>query len=186
MHTQALTDDERRMAEENIGLARVAALRLLPSGKAVGMDWNELYSAACEGLLRGVRRYDPTISKPGPYLYGSCRFAVMNAMRDRRRANGGAVPLSLDTPVCEDIPDMTFGDLLPARVDVEAEVVLRIAFQQALAVCTPREQEAGNLYAHGLSEREIAKEMGVSQARVNLLIHSIRRRIAEQRKDVAE
>ena len=186
MLTQALTDDERRMAEENLGLARVAALRLLPSGKAIGMEWNELYSAACEGLLRGVQRYDPTISKSGTYLYGSCRFAVMNAMRDRRRAYGGAVPLSLDIPIDESAPDMTFGDLLPARVDVEAEVVRRITFQQALAVCTPRERDAGNLYALGLSEREIATEMGVSQARVNLLIHSIRRRIAEQRKDVAE
>lgn len=186
MHTQALTEDERRMAEANIGLARAVALRMLPSGQSVGMDWNELYSIACEGLLRGVQKYDPALCKTSGYLYRSCQLAVTNALRARRRSNDSAIVLSLDKQLCADDPSATFGALLPDKVDVEAEVLCRIEFKQMLALCTPREQEALRLYTLGFRQRGIAIEMGISQARVSYLLHSIRLKCATRRKKVAE
>lgn len=44
---QALTESQRRLVEQNIGLAGCAAARFRRSGKTVGLELDDLFSIAC-------------------------------------------------------------------------------------------------------------------------------------------
>lgn len=57
--TGRLTDFQRQLAESHIGLARRIAWKYLKACERLGMDWDDVFSIACMGLMRAVRTFDP-------------------------------------------------------------------------------------------------------------------------------
>ena len=96
---QALTESQRRLVEQNIGLAGCAAVRFRRSGKTVGLELDDLFSIACMGLVYGAQRYDPAVSRPGTYLYDCCQWMLLTELRHRRRKCRAGTVYSLDKPV---------------------------------------------------------------------------------------
>ncbi|MBQ2391502.1 MAG: sigma-70 family RNA polymerase sigma factor [Clostridia bacterium] len=78
--------DYQRLVEQNLGLAHACAHKM----KGKGIEYEELYSAACEGLVKAAKRFDED--------YG-CKFstyAVPVILGEIKRLfrDGGAVKIS--------------------------------------------------------------------------------------------
>lgn len=175
MHPKALTESQRQLVEQNIGLAGYAATRFRGSGKAVGLEWDDLFSIACIGLVYGARVYDPTISRASTYLYNCCRGMLLSELRRRRcRCRAGTV-CSLDRPIWPG-DDTVFGELLPDRTNVEEEALANIAMQRIMELSTPRERIVAIMHARGETQVEIAQALGVTQATVSRAKASLKKK----------
>lgn len=177
MHPKALTESQRRLVEQNIGLAGYVAARFRGSGRAAGLEWEDLFSIACMGLVCGARAYDPTISRPSTYLYACCRGALlMELRRSRYKCRAGTVR-SLDRVIRlgDDDAD-TFGESLPDKTNVEEEALANIIMQQILELATSRERIVAMMYARGSTQIEIAQALGTTQATVSRTMSSLRKK----------
>ena len=173
---QALTEAQRRLVEQNIGLAGCAAVRFKDSGKAVGLELDDLFSIACMGLVYGAQHYDPTVSRPGTYLYDSCQWMLLNELRHRRRKCRAGTVYSLDMPVVMGCEDVTYGDTLLAETDVEEEAIANVILQRMMELSTPRERIVAMMYANGATQAEIARSLGVTRASVSYTMSRLRQK----------
>lgn len=177
MHPKALTEAQRRLVEQNIGLARSVAARFWGFGRAAGLEWDDLFSIACMGLVYGAQRYDPAISRPGTYLYNCCRWVLLRELqRSRCQCRAGTV-CSLDEPIQQGSRVATFGELLEDDADVEEEVLTALAMQRAWESATPRERIVATMYASGATQRDISLSIGTSQTTVSNALHSLRKKV---------
>ena len=76
-----LTDSERALVTQHVRLAGLAASRTREYGRRVGFEFDELFSIACLGLVKGIRNFDPSISKPSTFLYTCCMREVLRTIR---------------------------------------------------------------------------------------------------------
>lgn len=177
MHPKALTEAQRRLVEQNIGLAGYAAARFRDSGKAAGLEWDDLFSISCMGLVCGARRYDPAVSRPGTYLYNCCRGSLLMELRHRRCKCRAGTAHSLDRVIWpEDGDAETFGELLPDKTNVEEEAIANIALQRIMELSTQRERIVAMMYARGLTQIEIAQTLGTTQSTVSRTMSGLRKK----------
>ena len=177
MHPKALTEAQRHLVEQNIGLAGYAAARFRGSGRAAGLEWEDLFSIACMGLVYGARLYDPAISRPSTYLYNCCRGMLLDELRRSRCECRAGTVYSLDRVVRlgDDDAD-TLGELLPDKTNVEEEALANITMQQILELATSRERIVAMMRVRGATQVEIAQALGVTQATVSRAVSSLRQK----------
>ena len=117
-------------------------------------------------------------AEAGGYLHRSAVNAALDVVRSRQRA--GWVPLepavvgggATDTQHASSAPD-------PERDQTNRE--LRANLRLAIARLSPRSAEIFALrYFEGLSNREIASLMGISQGLVAVLLHRTRARLRKE------
>lgn len=171
---QALTESQRRLVEQNIGLAGCAAVRFRRSGKTVGLELDDLFSIACTGLIYGAQRYDPAVSRPGTYLYDCCQWMLLTELRHRRRKCRAGTVCSLDKPVVMGHEVVTYGDLLMADADVEEEALTNVILRRMMELSTPRERIVAMMYANGATQAEIARSLGVTRSAVSATMSRLR------------
>ena len=134
MRPKALTESQRRLVEQNIGLAGCAAARFRRSGKTVGLELDDLFSIACMGLVYGAQRYDPAVSRPGTYLFDCCQWMLLTELRHRRRKCRAGTVYSLDMPVVMGREVVTYGDLLMGWFSCSS----RFCWRSRRAISSPR------------------------------------------------
>ena len=118
-------------------------------------------------LLRRGRNSDP-LENPESYL----RRAAINAALDviRSRHANQTVPLP------EDSSGLTPTE--PVRADVSG---LRLALTRAMAQLKPRPAEIFALrFIEGLSNRQIAQSLGISQVLVAVIVHRTRQQLRKE------
>lgn len=118
-------------------------------------------------LLRRGPKADP-LDNAESYLRRAAINAALDVVRSRRIE--ATVPL----------PDDTSGMIpqAPAQRDVSG---LRQALAQAMAQLKPRQAEVFALrFLEGMSNREIAKMLGISQVLVAVTVHRIRQHLCKQ------
>ena len=174
MRPKALTESQRRLVEQNIGLAGCAAVRFRRSGKTVGLELDDLFSIACMGLVYGAQRYDPAVSRPGTYLYDCCQWMLLTELRHRRRKCRAGTVYSLDKPVVMGREVVTYGDLLMADADVEEEALTNVILRRMMELSTPRERIVAMMYANGATQAEIARSLGVTRSAVSATMGRLR------------
>lgn len=184
MQKEKLTDAQRELVEANLGLARMAAWKFRESCAKVGIDLEDAMSIAYMGLIKGARSYDPSISKPGTYLMRGCELALLMELRKHRvlRLNA-AQTVSLETPICMDKDGgaiFTIAETIanpgPALDDA---CIASILMDDAMSHISPRQREILRLMQDGLSQHEIGRRIGCSQAYVSRLLAACRKQVRE-------
>jgi RNA polymerase sigma-70 factor (ECF subfamily) len=159
----AIPDELERAFREHHGLVFRTAYRI--TGDAG--DAEDALQAVFLRLLRRGRSADP-LENPESYL----RRAAINAALDVIRSRQAELTVPL--------PDENSG-LLPAT-RVQADVSgLRQALTRALAQLKPRPAEIFALrFIEGLSNRQIAQTLGISQVLVAVIVHRTRQQLRKE------
>jgi RNA polymerase sigma factor (sigma-70 family) len=136
-------------------------------------EWvrGEVYSAAVEGILRAIKRFDPSYGvKLSTYAYEYGKGYAYKEWRKWKK-----VSLSLDYEYeDEDGQKKSFEELLRVDEDVEERVSLGILLEEVAK--TQEEREIVRLLAEGYTFKEIAKKLKRSRTYVWQKIKSIRKR----------
>jgi RNA polymerase sigma factor (sigma-70 family) len=145
--------------------------------------FDDLVSAAQLGLLQAARRWEPTRA--------ACSFKtflwarMLGATRDELRANdhltraerravnaGGEEPrLATASLDADEIPS------LAATADKTDALVLRTAYEQALAAITPRHRNVWLLTQAGFDGVEIGEALGCTASRISQIRTETKRRL---------
>jgi RNA polymerase sigma factor (sigma-70 family) len=116
----------------------------------------DVTALAFERAFRRRGLFDPRRGSERAWLFGIARNAALDELRRRKR---NAAQVESRAPE----------EAEPARVEA---VLHRTTLQDALAGLTPRERELIALKFHaGLSNREIARVLGVSESNAGTLLH---------------
>ncbi len=119
--------------------------------------------------LRSLSRYDPGRASPKTWLLRIARNAVTDHLRALRRR--GSLHVSLDR-----VPDLVSRDESPEVRVVREERIQRLL--NASRRLRQTDQDILSLrYGSGLSNREIARDMGISQNAVAVRLHRALRRL---------
>lgn len=183
MQKEKLTDAQRELVEANLGLARMVAWKYRESCARVGIDFDDAVSIACMGLIKGVRRYNPALSKPSTYLIRACETAILMELRKHRSSTRCTMlTISIETPLHTDNEGnaLTLADVLenpgPAMED---ECIATILVDDAMCNLTPRQAEILRLMQEGMNQHEIGRIIGCSQSYVSRLVNACRKQVQE-------
>ena len=174
-----LTDSERALVTQHVRLAGLAASRTREYGRRAGFEPDELFSIACLGLVKGVRNFDPSISKPSTFLYTCCMREVLKAIRYQRSPKrSGLTIVSLDEPVrFSDRGEPTrIADTIPDQSsDLVEHVALKNDLARFLPFLPPAHRQILSMLYSGMTQTEIADSLGRTQASVSRTIQTLRR-----------
>jgi len=140
-------------------------------------EWvrDEVYSAAVEGILRAVKKFDPSYGvKLSTYAY---EYGKGYAYKEWRKWRKGGLSLDYEYED-EDGERGRFEDLLRADEDVEERASLGILLEEVAQ--TEEEKEIVRLLAEGYTFKEIAKKLGRSRTYIWQKVKSIRKRLKEE------
>ncbi len=159
-------------------LFRKHSRRVLAAAYRVTGSRQDAEDALQTVFLRLASRWDDIgLSRtPGPYL----RRAAVNAAIDllRSRAAAGTIPLD---DALNDPPDRHGAS--PERLHRDREFRRRL--RQALLALTDRNAQVFCLrYFEDLTNKEIAKALGLSQTRVAVILHRARKRLQPELLDL--
>jgi RNA polymerase sigma factor (sigma-70 family) len=136
-------------------------------------EWvrEDVYSAAVEGILKAIRRFDPSYGvKLSTYAY---EYGKGYAYKEWQKWKKGSLSLDYEYED-EDGERVPLEELLKADEDVEERVSLEILLE-GLAK-TQEEREMLRLLAEGYTFKEIAKKLKRSRTYIWQKIKSIRKR----------
>jgi RNA polymerase sigma factor (sigma-70 family) len=140
-------------------------------------EWvrGEVYSAAVEGILRAMRRFDPSYGvKLSTYAYEYGKGYAYKEWRKWKK-----VGLSLDYEYeDEDGERVCLEEKLKADEDVEERVSLGVLLEEVAK--TQEEREIVRLLAEGYTFKEIAKKLKRSRTYVWQRVKSIRKRVEKE------
>jgi RNA polymerase sigma factor (sigma-70 family) len=141
-------------------------------------EWvrEEIYSAAVEGILLAIKRFDPSYGvKLSTYAYEYGKWYAHKEWEKWRK--GG---LSLDYEYEDEDGERTsFEDLLRAEEDVEERVSLEVLLEELAK--TEEEREIIRLLAEGYTFKEIAKKLKRSRTYIWQKVKSIRKRVEREK-----
>jgi len=140
-------------------------------------EWvrEEVYSAAVEGILKAIRRFDPSYGvRVSTYAYEYGKWHAYKEWKKWRRGD-----LSLDYEYeNEDGERVPLEELLKVDEDVEERVSLEVLLEGL--VRTEEEREIIRLLAEGYTFKEIAKKLKRSRTYIWQKIKSIRKRLEKE------
>jgi len=141
-------------------------------------EWvrEEVYSAAVEGILRAIRRFDPSYGvKLSTYAYEYGKGYAYKEWKRWRREE-----LSLDYEYeDEDGERVRFEERLKADENVEERVSLEVLLEEVAQ--TEEERKIIRLLAEGYTFTEIAKKLGRSRTYIWQKIKNIKRRLEKEK-----
>lgn len=185
--TVRLTDSQRALVESNLGLARMVAWKNYKYYEQLGMDWDDVFSVACLGLMRAARTFNSEKSKASTYLTCGCKSELrMELRRQRARSRSAFATVSLQESYgrrgateqhIEDL--LVSNDPLPedAAIDAETEAHLR---QVLKCMRGTKKGRALSLRVNGKTQPEIAQILGCSQSNVSRMLSSMRKLLMEE------
>lgn len=169
-----LTDEQQRLVEANLGLARLAAARVERRMTAVGKGrrwtFEELTSAATLGLIRAARGFDPSRgTRFSTYATACCMTAVGRILDresrpvglgyGRRDATG-----QLSDASARQIETRGGGDPADAVADAELTEARRRLARKLLRRLDPAGRRVARLvFIDGLGFKGAARVLGVSR-----------------------
>lgn len=183
MQKKKLTDAQRQLIEENLGLARMAAWKYREPCAKVGIDWDDAYAIACEGIIRGVQRYKPELGRASTYLIRGCELAILMELRKfRQKCRAGFLTVSLSDIYCGDRDGnaLTIEDtVMDTRQSPEEESVTEIMLQSVMKKLTSRQKIILQMALDGFTQDEIGRALGLSQSYVSRLFIACKKQIQE-------
>lgn len=180
----SLTDAQRRMVEENLGLVGWMLGKLSTGIRASNLPWDDAEQAGRYGLCKAARSWNPDKGAFSTYA----AFAIRNEMiaacdttsvtsfgRDtmRKRPELRVHPLSLDVMLCEGVC------LIDMLADPAAHERLEdyVISKDIIRIFEDRERFILVRVAAGRSMAETARELGVTRQAIDQTIKRARRKM---------
>lgn len=183
-----LTDSQRALIESNVGLARSAAWKYFRSLARVGLDWDDVFSIACMGLMRAARTFNPERAKASTYLTYGCECELlMELRRQNAKARSAFTVISLDEARCQDRNgnNLFLKDSIVSREpSPEAVILERCSENQVWHMLegknNAKHKQVLDLRIRGLAQSEIACRLGYSQSYVSRILSKIKTRVEQE------
>ncbi len=140
-------------------------------------EWvrEEVYSAAVEGILRAIKRFDPSYGvKLSTYAY---EYGKGYAYKEWKKWRKGGLSLDYEYED-EDGERARLEDLLMADEDVEERASLEVLLEEVAK--TQEEKEIVRLLAEGYTFKEIAKKLNRSRTYIWQKVKDIRKRLERE------
>ncbi len=140
-------------------------------------EWvrEEVYSAAVEGILRAIKRFDPSYGvKLSTYAY---EYGKGYAYKEWEKWKKGGLSLDYEYED-EDGERARLEDLLRADEDVEERASFKVLLEEVAK--TQEEKEIVRLLAEGYTFKEIAKKLGRSRTYIWQKVKEIRKRLEKE------
>jgi RNA polymerase sigma factor (sigma-70 family) len=140
-------------------------------------EWvrEEVYSAAVEGILRAMKRFDPSYGvKLSTYAY---EYGKGYAYKEWEKWRKGGLSLDYEYEA-EDGERVSLEEMLKADEDVEERVSLGILLEEVAQA--EEEKEIVRLLAEGYTFKEIARKLNRSRTYIWQKVKSIRKRLKEE------
>ncbi|MFB9330056.1 sigma-70 family RNA polymerase sigma factor [Paenibacillus aurantiacus] len=185
-----LTEEQKELIETHIDLVRPIAIGFTPRGAIWGYGLEELIAEGRLALVIAVQNYKPDNPVPfEAYARSSIRGSIKNFFRDRARIirlprlellrikdTGGQEDsiLSLEYSPIGD-PEVTIETIVGVDMDYSIHDV-----SEFLDRLSPEEQQVINYRMAGLSQREIAQRMELSQMTISRMIQRIGKKYLQQ------
>lgn len=182
-----LTDAQRELVEYNIGIARSVAWKYYKAYIRYGMDWNDVFSTACMGLMRAMRTYDPQKAKNTSYLFHACRQELLMVIRKQSaKCRGAFETVSLqDACACNQRgEELRIEDVLPANEPMPDEAVINRDTEAEVrrilrSVSDVRDKRVLAMRMDGFTHKDIAQALNLSQSHVARILRRIRSSVRE-------
>lgn len=180
----SLTEEQRKMVEDNHGLIYVALKQY-----CTPREYEDFYGAMAEGLCKAVQTYDPNrgikFSTYAMKCMWSIRFMIKRKECTQRRG-AGVTTISLSDPI-PDTDGCCVEDLLAGGSDFahdyEQSTLIRKVLDR-LAEKYKMQHKCGTVdkihvikrvCIDGASQDEVAKELGVCQATISRIVKRTKR-----------
>jgi len=140
-------------------------------------EWvrEEVYSAAVEGILKAIKRFNPSYGvRLSTYAY---EYGKGYAYKEWKKWKKGGLSLDYEYED-EDGERASFEELLKADEDVEEKANLGILLEEVAK--TEEEREIIRLLAEGYTFKEIARKLGRSRTYIWQKVKSIRKRVEKE------
>ena len=145
-----MTEVRKPLAEENLGLVHLCANRF----RGRGIEYDDLYSAGCVGLLKAVRAFDPERG----VQFSTYAVPVILGEIKRLFRDGGAIRVSRSLKelslrlqrICEDFRsceyrEPTVSELAELSGETEADVSEALCVSQPLLSLTAADDDEGQI-----------------------------------------
>lgn len=183
--TTMLTDEQRILVEQNLGVARWVAWKYYRAYAQYGMDWDDVYSTACMGLMHAVRTFDPQKSKNTSYLLHACRHSLLTVERKQSAKSRSAFETVHLQDACarnQRGEELRIEDILPSNEPTPEETMITCdTIAEIRHILRSIDDKRGKcalaLRMNGLSQEAIAKRLGLSQTYVSKILSRMRTRI---------
>jgi RNA polymerase sigma factor (sigma-70 family) len=164
--------------EEEVGMLGEREIQRMAMEISLGFpEWvrEEVYSAAVEGILRAIKRFDPSYGvKLSTYAYEYGRGYAYKEWEKWRKGS-----LSLDYEYEDGEGDrVRLEEVLRADEGVEERVSLAVLLEEVAK--TQEEKEIVRLLGEGYTFKEIAKKLKRSRTYIWQKVKSIRKRVEKE------
>ncbi len=170
--TPGPTGDLESIFEQNQGQVFATAYRVTGSAQ----DAEDVLQTV---FLRLLRRQDSIDLSPSPvsYLHRAAVNAALDLMRARTRSRSIALD-EIDTPL-----ENGAGEASPERRQQDRE--MRRVLREAITQLSPKSAEIFSMRFLGdLTNREIAKAMGMTQTAVGVALHRARNQVKDEIRSI--
>lgn len=170
-----MTNEQREFAEKNHHLIYSCAIHYK-------ILIEEYYDTLAIGFCKAVINYKPDKGAFSTLAYTCMYMQYLQELRSGKRAR--AIPenlvISLDEPINSDLDKSCFiSDLLPSDTCVESEVLIKSAIDEFKSSLSEKEIRVLNLLEEGYAQKDIGKELGLSQPQVSRLLLKMRKRFSQ-------
>lgn len=189
-----LTDEQTRLVTDNYEFARKVSLKLanrLPLGNqhaGISLDIDDCVQLGLMGLVQAARRFnihehDPEISSLNTnfrsYAYPRIRGSILDECRRQTfvRRRGLEKGIRFQMLSFDQTHESEDGDTLHWEFGFEEDPGLRLDFSNALKVLTDREQTVVLKMMAGVTGRELAQEVGVTESRISQIASEARKKL---------
>lgn len=170
-----LTETQRELVESNMGLAGMIAKKYWVKATQYGMDYDDVFSVACLGLMRAARTYDPKLSRPSTYLTYGCETAVQAELRKNISKSRSAY----QTVSIENV--LTANALESMEPSPEEAILSNIAVAQiyktVINKVSERDRQVLLMRIQGMTQYEIADAIGKTQGHVSRILNKIKQKL---------
>jgi RNA polymerase sigma factor (sigma-70 family) len=142
-----------------------------------GFEADDMFQAAALGLVGAIRRWDPARGSLTSVAAVACRNAIWSMLRDSARRRADWTAISLDVPITGDDDDrreLTLMSVLSTD-DFAPTTVSSLSVRDFLRGLGGRERVIAGCLASGLTQREAARRVGLSQGYVSKIVAAMRR-----------
>ena len=172
MRNERLTEEQRKLVEDNIGLVK----KFVEKKK---LKYDEWYDLMCVAICEAAITFNPEKGKFSTHAFWKMQQKLTNEavnMNRNKRGNGDK-PKRLDQTVRVENEDYTLAELIASDDNVEESAVLRKNMADMMKRLTKTEQIIAAELANGTTQKEIGAKMGLSQQCINAYVKLMRRRL---------
>ena len=175
-----LTEEQRKLVEDNIGLAYEFVHR---KGFTYGYEFEDAVQIALLGLIHAAMTFKESKSKFSTYAFLAMQSQFnMEYRKIKRQKESGIINISLSEPITES-EELSVEDIVAERQDSIESIETIIVVKNIYEKLNDKEKQVMNMVFYAkekeANQKNIAKKLGVSQSFVSRTLKKFREYLKE-------